>query len=501
MSKLLACERCLLPLILLVAVAVRLPGLYGALWFDEIITLVHSVRLPIGQLISSYPSANHHLLYSLLANISISIFGETPFALRLPAVIFGVLAVYATMVFTRLVLSAREALVVGALLALSYHAVWFSQNARGYTGLMFFAMTSFALFYLGWQGKSWVWPWYSVAVALGTYVQLNMIVVPATHATILLADALIARRLWVPAAPGARRAACGALAAAGGLTLLLYAPALPGMMAYYLTLQPGDTGSVDPSLLIRDLVAGLGANFILTPAILALAMWGLIGLMDYGRRDRLVLAMLALPGMWGTLAALAIRSGAAPRFFIYLLPIALILAVRGIETSMGKWRGWVIGGLIALSATSLYFCYRYPKQDFTGALAYVRQHAAPGATVAAAGLAATAYRSYYAPEIAAIYTQEDYRAALHPERETWIVLTFPRDMRARFGGIYDALQSDFELAATFPGTLGDGYLYVYYRPAQREADENSGRISSALSVIASETNRGREGRPPAPPPG
>lgn len=458
-------ERRLLGLILCVAVIARLPGLNGDLWFDEIVTLVNSVRLPLGELLTSYREANQHLLYSVLAHLSVATFGETPLALRLPAVVFGVLAVYATTVFTRLVGSSREGLIVGAFFAVSYHAVWFSQNARGYTGLMCFMMASFALFYLGWQGEHRVWPWYAVAVALGMYVQLNMIVAPATHATLLVMDAVAGRRLWAPAAPGASRAAWIALVTAGGLTLFLYAPVIPRMVEYYRSLQPGDTGSADPASLVRDLISGLTANAALTPGILLLAGWGLIGLISYGRHDRFALAMLVLPGCWGIVLMLAIGSGAAPRFFVYLLPITLILAIRGIEVSAGTWRNWVVAALMALSMISLYFCYRYPKQDFTGALGYVRERAASDATVAAVGLAATAYRVYYAPEITTIYTEEEYRAALRPARETWVLVTFPRDMRARFPAVYDRLEDDFRLVATFPGTLGGGDLFVYYRPA------------------------------------
>lgn len=452
--------------VLLVALAARLPGLDGPLWFDEIVTLVESVRLPAWELVASYPRANQHMLYSVLANLTTSVLGETPFALRLPSMVFGLLAIFTTMEFVRLLALRCEAVMVGLLFALSYHAVWFSQNARGYTGLMFFLMASFALFYLGWNGRWRVWPWYAVAVALGIYTHLTMLVVPATHATILLLEGLAPGLLGQRAAPGARRRAWLALAGSGALTLLLYWPAMPEIVAYYTTLRPGDTGSTDPAALFHDLVGGLGANPALAPASLLLAAMGVLGALDYGRQRRLALAMMALSAMWGILLMLAVGSGAAPRFFSYLLPIALILAVRGIVVATGRWRGWALAGLVVLSAASLYFCYRYPKQDFTGALAYARQHAAPNASVAGIGLAATAYRLYYAPDVLAIYSEEDYDAALNRGSETWVLLTFPRDMRARFGPLYDRLQEDFGLAATFPGTLGDGYLFVYYRPAR-----------------------------------
>ena len=82
-------ERGGVALMVAVALLVRLPGLGSSFWYDEIITLVHSVRLPWNQVFTTYPSPNHHVLYIVLAKLSVSLFGESEVTLRLPAAIAG----------------------------------------------------------------------------------------------------------------------------------------------------------------------------------------------------------------------------------------------------------------------------------------------------------------------------------------------------------------------------------------------------------------------------
>lgn len=451
--------------VLIVALIARLPGLDSVLWYDEIWMLVTSVRLPLDELVRSYPASTHHALYVVLANLSVATFGEGPLALRLPALVFGLLAIGSTMLFVRLVGSKREAILVGFLFALSYHAVWFSQNARGYTGLLFFMTAAGVLFYLGWQGKRWAWPGYTIVGALGSYLHLFMTTVFVAHATILLAEALASRRLWARPAAGAARSAWLALAAGSALTVVLYAPAMPELIAYYTEIGPGGDPLADPVAPLRALIATLATNRAAALGALVLAVPVIVGLIAYGRHDRLALALLILPNILGSLVAVLVLRGVAPQFFICWLPVGFMLVARCVELSSGRWRGWLVGGVLTLSIASLLLVYRYPKQDFTGALAYVRQHSAPDATIAGFGLAGTAYARYYAPGIACIYTQDEYDRLLRHGRETWVLMTATRDARARLGEIYDHLLADFELVATFSGTLDDGHLYVYYRPA------------------------------------
>ena len=57
-------------------------------------------------------------------------------------VLFGLASILALYLFGRQVTSASESLLAAALLTFSYHHVWFSQNARGYTGLLFWTLLS-----------------------------------------------------------------------------------------------------------------------------------------------------------------------------------------------------------------------------------------------------------------------------------------------------------------------------------------------------------------------
>src|SRR5947207_1375145 len=77
----------------IVAAIFRLIALNRGLWFDEIVTLVESVRLPLAQIVTAYPGTNNHPLYAVLAHASIGLFGEHVWSLRLPAVVFGVISV------------------------------------------------------------------------------------------------------------------------------------------------------------------------------------------------------------------------------------------------------------------------------------------------------------------------------------------------------------------------------------------------------------------------
>ena len=65
-------------LLLLTAVAavLRLVGANRQLWFDEMVTLINSVRVPMVDLLTSYPSDNQHTLFSVLAQLSVMLPGR-----------------------------------------------------------------------------------------------------------------------------------------------------------------------------------------------------------------------------------------------------------------------------------------------------------------------------------------------------------------------------------------------------------------------------------------
>ena len=123
--------------ILLLALVLRVIGLNAQLWYDEILTLTDFVRKPYGELVGDFSSLNNHMFYSLQARASILAFGESAWALRLPALLYGMASLVVLWLIGREAAGRRAALLAVLLLAISYHHVWFTQNARGYTALLF----------------------------------------------------------------------------------------------------------------------------------------------------------------------------------------------------------------------------------------------------------------------------------------------------------------------------------------------------------------------------
>ena len=72
------------------AIALRLYDLGAGLWYDEIVTYVKYVKMPMGDLLTTYDSENQHFLFSAMAHLCFLLFGDHVWALRLPAVLFGV---------------------------------------------------------------------------------------------------------------------------------------------------------------------------------------------------------------------------------------------------------------------------------------------------------------------------------------------------------------------------------------------------------------------------
>ena len=85
----------LLIFVLLGGAALRCWNITQSLWWDEIWSTMPYVKAAsvwdIFTTLGYY--FNNHLLYSLLARGSIKIFGESEFAARLPALVFGLLGI------------------------------------------------------------------------------------------------------------------------------------------------------------------------------------------------------------------------------------------------------------------------------------------------------------------------------------------------------------------------------------------------------------------------
>jgi Dolichyl-phosphate-mannose-protein mannosyltransferase len=217
--------------LLAAATVLRIVALNQQLWFDEIVTLLDSARDPIWRIVTHYGGQNQHMLYSVLAHCSIRVFGEQPWTLRLPAVIFGAAGIPALYFFGCLVTTKREALFAALLMAINYQHIWFSQNARGYTGMVFWTLLASIFFiHCANNRRKTDCLIYGISAALGIYTHLMMAFVVVGHA-ILYAWLIWSRMKSTRRVPRDFLLPLYGLVLAGTLSFALYAPVIPGIFA------------------------------------------------------------------------------------------------------------------------------------------------------------------------------------------------------------------------------------------------------------------------------
>ncbi|MBI1789551.1 MAG: glycosyltransferase family 39 protein [Acidobacteria bacterium] len=451
--------------ILAAAAALRLYRLGEGLWFDEIATHIKYMELPLGKMISTYGSENQHFLFSILARLSILTFGDTAWAFRLPAVVFGVASVWSLYLMAREVGTEREALFASALFAFSYHHIWFSQNARGYSGLLFWTLlASWLLLRALREDRAQIWVGYAAAAALGVFTQATIVFVLVGHA-LIAGYYLVRRRQVVGPALGF---GMGAL-----LTFQLHALALPQVF-----LDVKKTVSVvnewkRPLWALAELASGLQVNFAGgVAAVGAVALFG-AGMASFLRRRPEVVALLLLPPALGASVVLAMGHHIWPRFFYFAFGFAALIVIRG-ATVLGDWAarlarqpgrsGLVSGaccfGLIAVSAASVPFAYG-PKQDFGGAHDFVEANRTVGDAVVTADLASYVYSRYYRKsEWTAVESAAQLAAVRARSRRTWLIYTLEPVLAAEQAEVYGVVKRDFRVVKRFGGTLKNGAVVV-----------------------------------------
>jgi len=453
--------------ILVLASAARLYELGEGLWLDEIITHVKYAALPFKEIVTTYDSENQHFLYSLLAHLSFLVFGPSGWSLRLPAVAFGVGSIWAVYALGRKASAAHEGLLSAGLLAFSYHHLWFSQNARGYTGLLFWTLVSSWMLLKALDGESrWYWPVYAVCAALGAYTHLTMGFVIAGQLLVYLISVVVERRRpW---------AGLLGFCLAGLLTFLLYLPVLEQVSG---TIGGTEVSVVEswksPLWTLGELVQGLRIGF--SSGILALAallVFG-AGLVSYARQDYRLVVLLLTPCVAGAAVTLALGHHLWPRFFFFAFGFGVLILIRGVLSvanlagtllGLGRRRSAQVGTVlciatIVLSGVSMVYAYG-PKQDYEGALDYVDSALQPGDKVITVDIAAFVYREFYDRDWQAAGSLDELNMIRSGARRTWLLYTFPPVLQARQPGIMAAIEDDFAIVKEFPGTVSEGTVFV-----------------------------------------
>ncbi|HEY6332867.1 MAG TPA: glycosyltransferase family 39 protein, partial [Blastocatellia bacterium] len=122
----------LIGLVGILAIGLRLFYLFQPMCGDESWTFDKYASMPIYIGLARYTSPNNHLFHTLLVHISFLIFGNHPWAIRLPAFIAGILAVPVAYLIVRGAAGKYAAILAAGLVASSPALIMYSTNARGH---------------------------------------------------------------------------------------------------------------------------------------------------------------------------------------------------------------------------------------------------------------------------------------------------------------------------------------------------------------------------------
>lgn len=457
-----------------IAFILRLYNLNIGIWFDEMLTHVHYMPMTLGEIASTYDDANNHLLFTLAARISLSIFGDSIWAFRLPAVIFGVASTGALYYFARQVSSAKESLFATALFTFSYHHIWFSQNARGYTALLFFTLLSSSLLLSAIRkNSSQQWLLYAIAVCLGAYTHVTIAFVVVAHFAIyvmcIYRNTHDLKNKWHGLLYGFIPVAL--------MTFQAYALLLPSMLGGGL-LDSGlqseeEVAWTNPVWALMEIVQSMKIGFTNGGIALAAGIIFSVGVIDFARKRPAVISLLFIPVVLGFFIMVSIGYTLFPRFFFFTMGFGVVVVIRGAVVT-GNYIGQLIGlpkgrstwlatalctAIVLSSLLSMRYVF-YPKQDFVSAIDFIEKEKQPGDNVITVGIADFPFREYYKKDWQNVKNIDELNSIMSSDGRTWLIYIMPVHSQAAYPGIIERIKQDYTEVQRFYGTLNGGEIVV-----------------------------------------
>jgi mannosyltransferase len=463
--------------ILLTAFLLRLYNLNFGIWFDEIVTYVSYMDRSFGEILTTYDNQNNHLLYTILARLSFLTFGESVWSLRFPAVLFGVGSIWVLYLFSCEVATSREGLLSAGFLTFSYHHLWFSQNARGYTALLFWTiLSSLLLIRAVREAKIGLWLMYGITASLGMMTHVTM-------AFVVVAQGIVYLNSLYDSAKADRRekwlGGCLGIIVFCLFTFQFYSLVLPQLFQWQGKGVSSWQGTVSvvpwksPIWMLGELVnilkisASSGALFFLAMSVFC------AGLVDFARKKSPLVILLTVPVLVGIIVIVSLGSTLLPRLFFFAMGFGVVILVRGLMLcgnflSRGLQfqprRAHVMGaGLcvcaIIVSGISVAKAY-LPKQDYEGALEFVQNQRQPGDIILTVGLTVLPYQQFYKLDWRNVRTLADLDKPRSRGTRTWLVYTMPVVLQAAYPEIMKRIKVDYKVVKEFPGTLSGGDIVV-----------------------------------------
>jgi hypothetical protein len=425
-------------LLMAVGLAGRSTRLNESLWYDEIAswmtytagTLPHTA----GAIVASFFDPINHVAHTLLNWISVNALASAvnvELAFRLPALVFSLLSIITVFGMVRAAGgSDRVTILAGGLMAIVPVSVLEGVEARGYSMMVCLAaLMTWLLMEARSRKRLLYWSLYAVTCALGIWSQFVTAFVPIGHG-VWLAWRAFRFGEWRQTLQGLVALMLGAV-----LTLTLYAPMIPGMLAARGIFaaersdQPRILGTEGWHALLQ--FGGSWYWWAATPGLI-IAATGAVALFRLplgeckAMRSAVMLSLFGLPIMLLTVALAG--SWVYARFMLFALPGALLLMAIGLDA---LWRWHQPVALVALAAVLISsmadLSLRPPKQPLRDAADFVRTNHYEGDRTLVVGLAHEVMR-LYAGDLNLTYSfrhGQDLALKLVAVNPQWVVIEYP----------------------------------------------------------------------------
>ena len=406
-------------------------------WWDEIWSTMTYVKAnSFWDVVSSLGYYfNNHILYSLLARMSVQVLGESEFAARLPALIMGLLGIMMVFQFGETFLETRCGLIAAILLAVSAFHIDHSSEARGYSGLVLFSILSSLYFLKGVKTNGLrSWMLYIVFTVLGFYSHVFMFAVSISQ--FFSSFLFVALEKWGSLKGDMTKKIFGhflvSLSLAGIITLFIYSPILATFFN-----NVGKVRLVDVNRI--PFVVSLFNSFF--PGISNISggiVYGILffcGMYGTYRRNPLLsiylFVMLVLP--------LSLYLAANPmfvfeRYFVFALPFALLIVGQGVVGLANNLKGiYKIGALlfdllllVYLQLPAVSRTLYQDRQNYREAMRYVQREIESNTDdlVFSIGHAGEHFR-YYSPDIGIPIpaTLDEFSNIIREKKRIWCLIT------------------------------------------------------------------------------
>lgn len=320
--------------------ALALAHLNQPMRFDESTTFLNFGTRPVYVALGAYLTPNNHILHSVLMRGSIALFGEEPWAIRLPAYLFGVAAIPLLYAAGRSAFGRETAVIAALLMAGSTYWLDLATNARGYPMLISAFLLALAVAPAALHGNALAIATVILSSSLGA-MAVPVMIFPFAILIGWLGLQCLLDRNDLPSLSLALGRIVLVVAGTGLLVALLYSPAL-------VVTGAGETG---PAKLIEESTDDpvddrfwriwrhfdmaweqwtYPAPWLLAMVITLLAGFGLLWAVFRPRKKERELALAILPGP--LIVAAATGFSPLPYWSLgYLFPLFLLFIAGGLQ--------------------------------------------------------------------------------------------------------------------------------------------------------------------------